>query len=93
MAMKYAGIHSPQGGVDLYFSKYFLLTLVLFGLNLLFFSQALRQIPMFIGYPILVGVSIILITCASSILFSETPSYSQILGILLLMLGIFLTVR
>ena len=93
IAMKFAGIQAPDGGLELYFSRYFLAALFMFGINLIFYSQVLRSIPMFVSYPILIGLSILFIVILSILFLSEMPSISQLIGMFIIMLGIYLTIK
>ena len=93
IAMKFAGIQAPDGGLKLYFSGYFFAALFMFGINLIFYSQALRAMPMFIAYPILVGLSILFVMALSVLCLSEAPTFLQLIGMLIIMLGIYLTIK
>ncbi len=73
-----------------YFSLFFLASIIFFLLNLVFFSQALKIMNVGIAYSILVGLSIILIISTSAIFFQEKVNFINIIGMLIIILGIFL---
>jgi multidrug transporter EmrE-like cation transporter len=77
----------------LYFSWPFLTGLVAFGLNLLFYTQALNKMALSVAYPIMTGAGFTLIGIAGYYLFSEKLTTVQILGILCVFIGIILIAR
>lgn len=93
---------SDLGSLDFSFSNLFYLIIrifqsgwliggvLLFGISFLFYLINLSKFQLNIVYPILVSVGMILIIIASKFLFKESLSSSQILGIIIIMIGIFL---
>jgi len=64
--------------------------IILFGIGFLFYLFALSKFQLNIVYPILVSAGIILLAIASWIFFNEPLSPWQILGTIIIILGIFL---
>jgi len=77
-------------GFDGYFSIKFIFSIALFGINFLFYRAALKSIPINIGYPILIGIGSLIIFSFSFLLFNETLNIKQLLGAVLIILGILL---
>ena len=68
----------------------FLFSILFFGLNLIAFSKALELTSINIAYPILIGVSIILIILLSAILFKESLNLYNLFGLIFIITGILL---
>lgn len=83
-------IQENLGLLNNYFSLFFLFSILFFLLNLFFFSQALKIINVGVAYSILVGLSIILIISTSVIFFQEKLNFINIIGMLIIILGIYL---
>jgi small multidrug resistance pump len=66
----------------------FLLGFVFFGLNALFYFIALHNLPLSIAYPIMVGMSLLIINTFAFIYLGEQITVLQIVGYLFLILGI-----
>ena len=64
--------------------------LSLFVISFILYLFVLSKVQLNILYPVLVGSGIILITLSSWSFFKETLSMTQIMGILIIILGIFL---
>jgi len=64
--------------------------IILFGVSFLFYLFVLMKFQLNIAYPILVSGGLILITIASWFFFKEPLSWLQILGIIIIIFGIFL---
>lgn len=58
------------------------------GINIFFFTKALRNIIRSISYPIFSGVCIALMILSSSILFHERISMCNIIGAVIVVIGI-----
>jgi len=85
------GVQS-QGSVDMVFWKIFLSPSVLFGLSLYFLSaliyiQVLKVIPLSIAYPSL-ALSYVIVVLAGFYLFNESLQKGQILGLILIVVGV-----
>ncbi len=63
--------------------------LFLYGVSTIFYIIALQKIPLSIAYPT-ISISYIFVVILSSIIFKEKIDITQILGILLIMSGVFL---
>lgn len=62
----------------------------LFGISFIFYLFVLLKFHLNIVYPIMIGNGVILISIASWILFGERLTLIQIIGIILILFGIFL---
>jgi len=67
-----------------------LLSILFYSLNFIFFYFALKTISLNIAYPLLVGLSVILISICSLYFFHERITLLTILGIAFVLLGVFL---
>ncbi len=65
----------------------FLVGLVFFGLSGIFYFMALNTLPLSITYPIMVGMSIIIINIFAFIYLGEQITMMQVVGYTLLILG------
>jgi multidrug transporter EmrE-like cation transporter len=63
--------------------------LFLYGISTIFYVIALQKIPLSIAYPT-ISISYIFVIILSSIIFKEKVDFYQILGVLLIMFGVFL---
>ncbi len=62
--------------------------LVLFGLNVIAYTQALSKIPLSVAYPIMVSLTGVIVISGSMILFKEEISWLQWLGFALIIGGV-----
>ncbi|MBN1878886.1 hypothetical protein JW823_02150 [bacterium] len=67
--------------------------LVLFGLNLLCYTFALSRMNLSVAYPIMVGVGFTIIGIASCFFFQERLSLIQMMGLLLILVGVTLVAQ
>ncbi len=67
--------------------------LTLAGVNTLFYTKSLQKVQMGIAYPILAGLSMVLMTFVGSRFFGEMLSVSKMMGICAVGAGIFLLSR
>lgn len=74
-------------------SPLFVLGVGLFGLNLVFYSMALRTFRISLAYPVMVSGGYCLILVAGWFLFQERLTLAQYGGIALILSGIWLVVR
>ena len=74
------------------FSKNYILIFgfVLYAINALFYALALKSLPLSIAYPIMVVMSLLIITIFSISFLHENINTIQIIGYLLLVLSVFL---
>lgn len=75
-------------GIGQYFSYYFLIGLSLFGLNILLYAKALEGVHVSLGYPVLVGIGVAVITLFSLLVEGKQFNISQVVGMLLVLAGI-----
>jgi multidrug transporter EmrE-like cation transporter len=76
-----------------YVSPAFVLGIAAFGLGVVFYSRALRSIPIVMAYPIQVGACILLIAAFAAAVFGEKIGIPDALGIALILGGIALLSR
>ena len=83
----YKSIADKQSGGIIWISL-FALGLVLGGINVLFFTKALKDIPLSIAYPVFSGACIFLMVLMSSTIFGERISASNVFGAAVIVAGI-----
>jgi undecaprenyl phosphate-alpha-L-ara4N flippase subunit ArnE len=76
-----------------FLSPSFVFGIAAFGLGVVFYSRALRQIPIVMAYPIQVGACILLIAAFAVASFGERLAATDALGIILILAGIALLAR
>jgi len=72
------------------FVIYLMAGTLFFGLNLIFYAVALRDIKLNIAYPILVGIGLIIICIYSVIIDSRSLSIKELLGAAVILFGVYL---
>lgn len=65
-----------------------LLGLILFGLNAVFYFLALKSVPLSIAYPIMIIMSLLIISAYSTISLKEQLGVFQLVGYALIVAGI-----
>ena len=80
-------------GIRDYLSLSFLLGISAFGLGVLLYARALRDIPIVFAYPIQVGACVLIISLVATIWFDENLGVPTIIGILLVIAGIVMLSR
>lgn len=78
--------------LETYLNPLFIGGLFLFGLNLLFYSRSLKDLPLATAYPLLVGGSLIIVTCVAHFWLKEPLLMQHVAGIGLIMAGLYLVV-
>jgi multidrug transporter EmrE-like cation transporter len=68
----------------------FFLAVVCYMLNLLIFSRVLQYLPVNISYPILASLGFIMLAVSSTFFLNEEMSYIQIMGLVVILVGIFM---
>jgi len=86
--MKKASGVASANTVALYFNRFFISGLMLFGLNLLCYTRALKSFPLAVAYSILVGGSLAVVALVAHFGFHETITLKQLIGMVLIMVGI-----
>ncbi|MCP4602253.1 MAG: EamA family transporter [Proteobacteria bacterium] len=67
--------------------------IVLFGLNVIAWTQALSKLPLSMAYPIMLSMSLLVVVSGSMIFFRETISWWQCLGFALIICGVICVTR
>src|SRR5215471_11826289 len=75
-------------GVGDYLSLPFALGVAAFGLGVVLYGRALKDIPIVFAYPIQVGACVLIISLVAVGLFGEKLGVQTVFGILLVMAGI-----
>lgn len=70
----------------------FILGCLLFILNVPFYFLALKHIPLSVAYPVMVGMSFLLVNTSAFFLFKESLNGLQVLGYMCMVVGIILVV-
>lgn len=68
----------------------FLIAVFFYMLNLVLFSKALEFLPVNIGYPVLASLGFIILSISSAFFFKETMTSIQIIGLMVVIVGIFM---
>jgi len=71
-----------------YLNPWFILGIAFFGANVFFYSRALKDISLVIAYPILIGISVCLVSIFAAFFFKERVSLAHLGGIVLVILGV-----
>ena len=64
-----------------------------YGISLFFYTFILQKINLNIAYPIVISGTVLLVTVISSLLLMEPLKFSNIIGIFVILSGIFLVLR
>jgi multidrug transporter EmrE-like cation transporter len=92
--MKAGMRNAPQGaGVEVMIKHYLtswpvIVGIVLFGLNILAYTQALTKIPLSIAYPIMTSLGIVIVVSASFLFLKESITWIQMAGFVLIIGGL-----
>jgi small multidrug resistance pump len=81
------------GFLQVYFSPSFITGGVLFGVGLMCYMRALGDMPLAIAYLSVVGLSIVAITAMAIVLFGERLTIPNVVGVLLIFVGVVLLSR
>jgi multidrug transporter EmrE-like cation transporter len=76
--------------VHLFFSPSFFLAIAFLGSAFLFYVRSLARLPLAVAYPVMVGVSLIVVAVANCYWLGTDLAPTQLLGILVLFLGVVL---
>ncbi len=66
----------------------FILGLICFALNALFYFLALKALPLTVAYPVMIGMSLIIINAFALIYLNESINFMQMIGYGLLVIGV-----
>lgn len=91
MLLKASSINAPADApfYAKFLSLYFAAAILFYVINLGFFSRALDQAPVSVGYPILAASGFALLAIAASLVYGEHFGRWQIAGLTLIVAGIF----
>jgi multidrug transporter EmrE-like cation transporter len=78
---------------DTVWAALFTLGLALGGVNVFFFTRALRDLNLAVAYPTFAGASVALIVLVSGLLFRERIDLTNIVGSAVVVLGIYLLTK
>jgi multidrug transporter EmrE-like cation transporter len=97
-AMRGDDLLAGQAGVlrrvaGIFGKPFFWLSLALYGMGFLFYSLALSKLELGKAYPVSSAAAIVLITAVSLFFFKESLDILKIVGLALLVAGIFLVLR
>jgi len=81
--------HQVVGSLlQLLFQPLFMLGVLFYGLAAIVWFSALSKLDLSIGYPILVGLTFVLVASGSSVFFAEPIGLQKLLGMLIILGGI-----
>ena len=76
------------------FTNYALLFgLVLFACNVVLYALALSKIPLSLGYPVMVGGGLVILTALSALYLREAVGLWQVVGVLCIIVGVVCVVQ
>lgn len=93
LLLKKAGMAEVSSRFELFLSWAFVLGGLLFGLNLLAYTQAQAGLALSVGYPVLIGLSMIGVAAGASYFFGEVITPMKLGGIALILVGIAMLAR
>jgi multidrug transporter EmrE-like cation transporter len=76
-----------------YLNPWFIAGLACFGINVLLYAKALEALPLGIAYPVLVGLSVLIVTLASTVMFRSPITPAHMLGTAMILGGAIILVR
>jgi len=74
--------------LSLLLNPWFFLGLVFYEINVILFAKALKRLPVSTAYPVLAGLSFLLLVVVARVFLEEKLSIQQMTGIVLVMLGL-----
>ena len=75
-------------GLEQLFSPFFIFGVFLFAVNIVFYTKALQGLSVNIAYPALVGVGALFVLIGSFTWLKETINLVQIMGFVLIVIGV-----
>jgi len=88
MLIKVASMGSYNSKLGMYISMPFIIAVLLFGTNLIFYAQAIKKVPLYVAYPFVVGITIISLTLFSVFYYSSKIQLFDYFGIMFVLIGI-----
>jgi len=91
--LKKSRLAADVGFVSVLISPWFLSALLIYSVGLLFFAQALGQLPVSASQPVMAGVSFVSAALLASVIFGEQLTFNQLVAISLIVAGIAVMTR
>lgn len=86
--IKHFSLTAEVQGPLSYLNPWFVLGIAFFGVNVFFYGRALKDIPLVIAYPILIGISVSLVSIFAVFLLKERFGMAHAAGLALVILGV-----
>ena len=86
--IKHFSVTTEVQGPLSYLNRWFIFGIAFFGANVFFYSRALKDIPLVIAYPVLIGISVCLVSLFAAYFLKERVSAAHVGGIALVILGV-----
>lgn len=93
LLIKRSAMSSGDAVLAQYLSPWFLIGIVFFAVSVVVYANALQSIAVSVGYPVLVGVSTVLVLACSAALLNEAVGAMQLAGVILIIAGVALVAR
>jgi len=74
-------------------NPYFIVGLIFYGVAGVLWFRVLATEPLSIAYPLLISMTFIVVSCGASVIFREPMSLIKIIGLLVIVTGIYLVGR
>lgn len=71
-----------------FLNPWFIVGIAFFGANVFFYSRALKDIPLVVAYPILIGISVSLVAILAGLVLKERFGMTHAAGLVLVVLGV-----
>ncbi|CAG1021323.1 undecaprenyl phosphate-alpha-L-ara4N flippase subunit ArnE [Methylococcales bacterium] len=94
LLLKYSRLETTSVSfLESLFSKYFIFGLFCYAINVILFVKALEKLPVSSAYPILAGLGFVLLAIGARKLFAENLSTVNMIGMALIISGVYLTAK
>lgn len=91
LCLKKASLSSVDANfIGMIFQPYFIGGLFFYGLNVILFASALKHLDVSKAYPVLAAIGFSTLSIVAAIVFRESLSLTNYLGLLVIIAGIFL---
>jgi multidrug transporter EmrE-like cation transporter len=87
--LKFDSVQSFISGFIL--NPFIIIGVIFFGFTLVGYTQTLRYYQLSVAYPVMTSLGFIIVVGASVLLFKEQLSYTQMIGIITIIIGVWLT--
>jgi len=91
--IKRFSIHGEVGNMLGYLKSSFIAGTLFFGLGLLLYTRALKEIPISVAYPVMVGISMMALSLLAIFTLGERFGFRDAVGALLVVAGVALLTR